>query len=56
MDNEWEMDDDGKFCCPFNDACHCDLPTCGCCGWNPEVARRRMLEYIKGKGEKKDAH
>lgn len=54
MDHEWEIDEDGKFVCRFNNGCHCDLPTCGCCGWNPAVARRRMLEYIKGKGEKKD--
>ena len=56
MDHEWEIDEDGKFVCRFNNGCHCDLPTCGCCGWNPAVARRRMLEFIKRKGEKKDGN
>ena len=52
MDHEWKIDKNGKFICRFNNACSCDLPTCGCCGWNPEVARRRLLESIR-KGEKK---
>lgn len=54
MEEEWKLEEDGKFACPFNDGCHCDLPTCGCCGWNPVVARRRMLEFIKGKMGTKD--
>jgi hypothetical protein len=54
MEEEWSLDDEGKFNCPYNEACHCDLPTCGCCGWNPEVARRRHLEWIKKRGAKKD--
>lgn len=53
MDHEWKTDENGKFICRFNEGCCCDLPTCGCCGWNPEVARRRLKEYIQ-KGEKKD--
>ena len=55
MEEEWRKDEDGKFICQFNDGCHCDLPTCGCCGWNPAVARRRMLEFIQKMGGKKDA-
>ncbi len=55
MEHEWEKDEQGKFICRFNNACHCDLPTCGCCGWNPEVARRRTMEFIKKEGAKKDA-
>ena len=54
MDTEWKPDEDGKFVCLYNDACHCDIPTCGCCGWNPKVARRRLLEYIKAIGAKKN--
>ena len=54
MEEEWKKDDEGKFICRFNDGCHCDLPTCGCCGWNPEVARRRTLEFIRKMGVKKD--
>ena len=56
MDNEWKLEEDGKFACPFNVGCHCDLPTCGCCGWNPEVARRRTLEWIKKRGEQNESY
>ena len=52
MEHDWKIDKSGKFICRFNTGCHCDLPTCGCCGWNPDVARRRLREAIK-KGEKK---
>ena len=47
---EWEMDEDGKFVCRFNEGCHCDLPTCGCCGWNPEVARKRLRQWLEENG------
>ena len=56
MEEEWKIDEEGKFMCPFNDGVHCDLPTCGCCGWNPEVARRRTLEFIQRMGGSKDAN
>ena len=54
MEEEWKKDEEGKFICRFNEGCHCDLPTCGCCGWNPEVARRRTLEYIQERGVKNE--
>ena len=54
MDHEWEKDETDKFICRFNEGCHCDLPECGCCGWNPEVARKRMLAFIQKMGGKKD--
>ena len=55
MEEEWKIDEEGKFMCPFNDGVHCDLPTCGCGGWNPEVARRRTREFIQRRGGSKDA-
>ena len=55
MDHEWEKDEQGKYICQYNIGCHCNVPNCGSCGWNPEVARRRLLEYIRQKGEKNDA-
>lgn len=53
MDHEWKKLENGQFECRYNDACSCNVPNCGNCGWNPEVARRRLKEYIQ-KGEKKD--
>ena len=53
MDHEWKKLQNGQFVCRYNDACSCVVPNCGCCGWNPEVARRRLREFIE-KGEKKD--
>lgn len=53
MDHEWKKDTNGKYICQYNDACSCYVPNCSCCGWNPEVARRRLKEYIR-KGAKKD--
>ena len=47
MDQEWQKDEEDKFICRFNDGCHCDLPTCGCCGWNPEVGRRRLRKWLE---------
>lgn len=47
MDEEWRLDEEGKYICRFNEGCHCDIPTCGCCGWNPEVAKRRLEEWLR---------
>ena len=40
--------------CPHNEGVSCDKHNCSMCGWNPEVARRRTLEYFRKKGEEKD--
>ena len=53
MDHEWKILKNGQFECRYNDACSCNVPNCESCGWNPEVARRRLKEYIQ-KGEKND--
>ena len=53
MDHEWKILKNGQFECRYNYACSCNVPNCGSCGWNPEVARSRLKEYIQ-KGEKKD--
>lgn len=37
-----ERDVDGKYICPYNKECRCDVPMCGKCGWNPKVAERRL--------------
>ena len=39
-----ERDVDGKYICPYNQECRCDIPECHKCGWNPEVIERRMKE------------
>lgn len=52
MEHEWRKDEEGKFICQYNEACHCDLPACGCCGWNPKVARQRLAQFIKKMGGK----
>ena len=38
--------------CPHNDACECTEAQRQCwkCGWNPEVAKRRMAKMLKKKG------
>ena len=40
-------DESGKFICRFNEGCHCDEMNCAVCGFNPEVARRRLREFIR---------
>jgi hypothetical protein len=40
-----ERDTDGKYICPHNQECRCDIPECHKCGWNPEVAERRRKEF-----------
>ena len=35
----------GKYICPHNVECQCDIPECHKCGWNPEVAERRRKEF-----------
>ena len=39
-----ERDTDGKYICPHNQECRCKIPECHKCGWNPEVAERRLKE------------
>ena len=38
--------------CPYNNALECSVKNCTRCGWNPEVAQRR-LDKILGKGKAK---
>lgn len=40
-----ERTDKGKWICQYNPECECDIPECHKCGWNPEVAERRMKEF-----------
>ena len=56
MEQEWRKDEEGKFICRYNEACHCDLPTCGCCGWNPKVARNRLREHIRNTAREEEEH
>lgn len=37
-----EIDVDGKIICPYNRECRCTVLECEKCGWNPEVAERRL--------------
>ena len=39
-----------KFVCPYNGMIDCYVKTCKSCGWNPEVAEKR-LEKLRGKKE-----
>ena len=41
-----ERDAAGNIICPHNWEVRCQTPTCGKCGWNPEVAERR-LRHLK---------
>ena len=45
-----ERDADGKYICPYNPECACDEMVCHNCGWNPEVARRRVIEFREAHG------
>ena len=36
--------DTGKSICKYNEGCECDTQECDKCGWNPEVAERRLKE------------
>ena len=40
-----ERNENGKFICQYNMACECSVPDCDNCGWNPEVAARRLKNY-----------
>lgn len=44
-----ERDVDGKYICPYNRECRCDIPECHKCGWKPEVAKRRLKEFMEGR-------
>ena len=37
-----ERDHAGNIICPHNYEVRCQVATCGKCGWNPEVAERRL--------------
>lgn len=50
MENEVERDESGKIICRFNEGCHCSEMNCSTCGFNPEVARRRLKEFIQRGG------
>ena len=43
--------------CPYNTGCHCDSPESKCqsCGWNPEVASKRLVMVYKPGGLTKNA-
>jgi hypothetical protein len=43
-----DRDVDGKIICPHNHECRCTTPECHKCGWNPEVAERRLKEFREG--------
>ena len=45
-----ERDVDGKYVCPHNKECRCNVPECHKCGWNPEVADRRLKEFRESLG------
>ena len=47
MDDEWDKQ---MPACRYNDGCWCLEPVCHNCGWNPAVARKRTLEWIKAAG------
>ena len=47
-----ERNDNGKYSCPHNEACECDVPECHKCGWNPEVAARRLEKMKEDMTEK----
>lgn len=34
-----------KVRCPYNEGVECMRVKCETCGWNPDVAKRRMEEY-----------
>lgn len=45
-----ELDSDGKYICPHNRECRCTTADCPECGWEPEVAKRRVAEIRKKLG------
>ena len=45
-----EKDADGKYICQYNPECGCDIPECHKCGWNPEVAKRRLKKFREESG------
>ncbi len=34
------------FQCPHNPGVECNHKTCGSCGWNPNVAQRRLDKFL----------
>ena len=49
-----EKKKDSFDCCPHNEGVTCGKHNCGSCGWNPEVAKRRTLQYLYNSEVKKD--
>ena len=42
--------ENGKYICQYNPECECDIPECHKCGWNPDVAERRVREFRESYG------
>lgn len=42
--------EDGKYICPHNDQCRCLQMKCSTCGWNPAVAKARIVQVLKERG------
>ena len=42
--------ENGKYICQYNPECECDTPECHKCGWNPNVAERRLKEFRVARG------
>ena len=42
--------ENGKYICQYNPECECETPECHKCGWNPEVAERRLKEFREARG------
>ena len=45
-----ERAENGKYICPYNSECECTTPECHKCGWNPEVAERRLKDFREAMG------
>lgn len=42
--------ENGQYICPHNDQCRCDRMKCSTCGWNPAVAKVRLVQFLKERG------
>jgi hypothetical protein len=49
---EWKRVETNEtmWVCPYNKSVECSFRKCDKCGWNPEVAERRIKDYLARNG------
>ena len=44
---KWELVEDNRWQCPYEENVSCKLRKCTTCGWNPKVAEMRLKQFLR---------